>query len=299
LVDGFIIWPLVLGANECLAVRSMLMTARPSGRRALRLRREITDADVAVLMSLHKLRLLTTEQLRRLHGADGDIRITLRRTQARLKRLHDLKLVVRLSRVVGGVRAGSSGFVYGLSGWGQAVLEVGGTFGGRRRRLWETRPYFQDHMLAVSELYVRLVEAERRHDFELLDFQGEPQCWRYMSGPSGEVVPIKPDAFVRVGVGDFEHQGFAEVDMGTESLPTIMRKSQRYIDYWRSGEEQRRHGVFPRVVWLVPDDRRQVGIQKALGRLALEAQDLFAVGLLADGPHMLVPAASARGRGPP
>ncbi len=275
------------------------MTARPSAQRALRLKREITDADVAVLMSLFKLRLLTTEQLCRLHGGDGDARTTLRRIQARLKRLHELKLVVRLSRVVGGVRAGSSGYVYGLSGWGQAVLEVGGIFGGRRRRLWETRPYFQDHMLAVSELYVRLVEADRRHHLELLDFEGEPRCWRYMSGPGGEVVPIKPDAFVRVASGDFEHRAFAEVDLGTESLPTIVRKSQRYIDYWQSGEEQRLHGVFPKIVWLVPDDRRQVGIEKALGRLALEAQDLFTVGLLEDGPRVLAPAAGARGRGPP
>ena len=275
------------------------MTARPLGRRVLRLKREITDVDTAVLVSLHKLRLLTTDQLRRLHVGDGDMRATLRRTQVRLKRLHDLKLVIRLSRVVGGVRAGSSGYVYGLTGWGQAVLEVGGTFGGRRRRMWEARPYFQDHMLAVSELCVRLVEADRGHHLELLDFQGEPQCWRYLSGPGGEVVPIKPDAFVRVATGDFEHRAFAEVDLGTESLPTILRKSQRYVDYWRSGEEQRRHGVFPKVVWLVPDDRRQVGIEKALGRLALEAQDLFAVGLLEDGPHMLVPAAGARGRGPP
>ena len=89
--------------------------------------------------------LLTTAQVQRLHVVDGPAGSNTRRTQYLLKRLHQLKAVVRLSRTIGGKRAGSGGVVYGLSGLGLAVLDE--PMKTRRRRIWKTRPYFQDHML--------------------------------------------------------------------------------------------------------------------------------------------------------
>lgn len=46
---------------------------------------------------------------------DGDTTTQGRKVRAALKRLSDLGVVVRLSRRVGGVRAGSEGFVVGLT----------------------------------------------------------------------------------------------------------------------------------------------------------------------------------------
>ena len=37
---------------------------------------------------------------------------------------------------------------------------------------------FVRHTLAVTELYVRLREAERAGTLELLEFEPEPECWR-------------------------------------------------------------------------------------------------------------------------
>jgi hypothetical protein len=214
--------------------------------------------------------------------ADGSAATRARRARALLQRLSDLKLVVRLGRRVGGVRAGSSGFTYGLSGYGQAVIQVEGTYGKRRRRVWEVSPAFADHVLSVAELHVSLVEAQRRGELELLVFEAEPPCWRRFPGASGQAVILKPDAYVQLGIGELEHSAFIEVDMGTESAPTVARKCQTYISYWRTGVEQARHEVFPRVLWLASAERARHRIAGVLRGLPAEGRHLFEVALLAD-----------------
>jgi hypothetical protein len=234
-----------------------------------------------VLGLLGKLRLLTGNHVSRLSVTNGSSVTRSRRARALLQRLADLQLVVRLGRRVGGVRAGSSGFVYGLSGHGQAVLALNGPMGGRRRRVWETSPSFQDHVLAVTETYVALIEAERADRLELLAFDAEPQCWRRFPGAGGQTIVLKPDAYVRLGVGAVERSAFIEVDLGTESLPTIARKCAVYGAYWRVGVEQQRHGVFPSVLWLVRDHHRLERIRAVVHSLAVDIRPLFEVALLA------------------
>ncbi|WP_369042455.1 replication-relaxation family protein [Streptomyces sp. Midd1] len=258
-----------------------------SPARVERLRARLSPRDFAVLASLNRVRLLSLTQIRRLAVTDGSPRARTRRAQLMMTRLTKLGVVVRFSRIIGGVRAGSSGYIYGLSGLGQAVLNTDGPLGGRRRRVWESKPYFQDHMLAVAELYVQLVERHRVGATELLAYDAEPANWRHFTGSGGELVQIKPDAYVRIGRAATEYSAFIEVDLSTETLPTIQKKSQRYIDYWRSGMEQQWRGVFPKVVWLVETERRRERIAGVIGKLALDGQALFDVGLLDDGPQLL------------
>lgn len=245
--------------------------------RAVRLLDRLSQRDIAILGDLDLLRLLTGKQLRRLHFADGDPVTQARKARAVMRRLSDLGVIVRLERRVGGMRSGSEGFVIGLSGWGFAVLDVVHNRQRRHRRVIETKPAFQSHILAVSELYVDLVEHSRRDGHELLEFAGEPDAWRRFGGLGGEAITLKPDAFVRLGVGDVEVLAFVEQDLATESLPTIARKLAVYVAYWRSGQEQRQHGVFPRVWWLVPTTGRAEAIRRVVAGLAREAQALFAV----------------------
>ncbi|MBP5895213.1 hypothetical protein F3K32_35950 [Streptomyces sp. LBUM 1483] len=276
------------GTKEILTNGSSPMV-RPSSippARVVRLRAKLSPRDVGVLASLHRVRLLSLKQIQRLIVVDGSPRARTRRAQLMMTRLTELGVVTRFSRIVGGVRAGSSGYIYSLSGLGQAVLNTGGPLGGRRR-VWESKPYFQDHMLAVSELYVQLVERHRLGRGDLLAYDAEPANWRHFTGSGGELVQIKPDAYARIGRAAIEHSSFIEVDMSTETLPTIQKKSQRYIDYWRSGMEQQWRGVFPRVVWLVQSQQRAEKIRGVIGRFALDTQALFTVGLLGDGPQLL------------
>ncbi|MEU8628971.1 replication-relaxation family protein [Streptomyces sp. NPDC048669] len=255
--------------------------------RVARLRQRLGERDLAVLGALQRVRLLSLRQIQRLFFADGSPAARTRRAQFLMKRLHRLDLVVRLSRVIGGIRAGSSGFVYGLSGFGQAVIDAGGPVGGKRRRVWETKPYFQDHMLEVSELYVQLVEQHWDGRGDLLAFDAEPNAWRHHTGPGGELLVVKPDAYIRIGTTALERSAFVEVDLSTETLPTIQRKSARYIDYWRSGVEQQWRGVFPKVVWLVKDDHRREHIETVIRKLAHDAHELFEVGLLHTGGPLI------------
>ncbi|MFI5746563.1 replication-relaxation family protein [Streptomyces sp. NPDC051644] len=264
-----------------------MRSSRSSSSQVDRLRRRLSERDVSLLGALHRVRLLNLRQVQRLLVVDGSPAARTRRTQLWMARLTKLGVVVRFSRTIGGIRAGSSGYIYGLSGLGQSVLDVRGPAGGRRRRVWETKPYFQDHMLAVAELYVQTVEQHREGGADLLAFDAEPSAWRHFTGTGGELVLVKPDAYVRLGTSALERSAFIEVDMTTEGLPTIQKKNARYVDYWQSGVEQQRHGVFPKVVWLVQNERRQEHITDLVKKLATEVQALFVVGLLTVGAQLL------------
>ncbi|MGH8542069.1 MAG: replication-relaxation family protein [Gammaproteobacteria bacterium] len=255
--------------------------------RAARLRAQLGERDLAVLDSLAKLRLLTGKQIQRLHIADGSPLTRARRTRSTLQRLTALRLVTRLERRIGGIHAGSEGAVYGLTGLGQAVLAIDGSDGRRHRTVWATKPAFQDHVLAIGELCVRLSELSRDNTLELMAFDTEPACWRRFPGSGGQPITLKPDAYVRLGIGDFEHRAFIELDLSTESLPTVQRKCQRHVAYWQSGLEQQRYGVFPKVWWLVPSPHRRDGIASVIGKLAHSAQALFTVALHHEAPYLL------------
>jgi hypothetical protein len=254
---------------------------------AIRLQQQLSERDLAILTMLRELRLMTGQQIRRLFFPDGNQLTQARKARAALKRLAELRLVARLSRRVGGLHAGSEGQIVGLSGLGQAVLDVGTENPRRHRSVTDTKLSFQEHVLAVSELRVRLEEQQFADRAELLDFQAEPAAWRRFAGPGGYGVTLKPDAFVQLAVGEYEQMAFVEQDMSTESLPTIVRKLGVHLSYWRSGQEQAAHGVHPRVWWLVPDTRRQVAIAKAVRRFPSEARELFTVVLTDQAAELL------------
>lgn len=252
----------------------------PSGRRWTEIVRELSPRDLAILHDLARTRLLTGRHVQRLHVRDGSPLTQARRTRSTLQRLNDMGLVHRLERRIGGVYAGSAGFVYGLATLGQRVTSARGPAGGvRLRRPWEPSSQFANHVLAVSEVYVGLRESEAAGDILLDDFQAEPACWRYWTGVGGERLVIKPDAFVSVVVGDYEYVSFIEVDLGTESSTVLRQKAQTYIDYWRGGAEQGRNRVFPKVIWIVQDDRRRSQVADVIGRLPADAWRLFQITL--------------------
>jgi len=271
-------------------------SGNPRPARARTLHTRLSERDRAILRSLAELRLMTGRQLQRLYVTSSNPVTAARRTRAVLRRLTELQAVVRLDRRVGGIQAGSDGHVYGLSGLGQAVLVLDGQAAAPGRTVWETKPTFQDHLLAVSELAVGLHELARGGSIELLAFDAEPGAWRFFTGPTGARLPLKPDAFVALGIGEFEQRAFVELDCGTESLPTIERKCRRYLDYWHSGLEQRSHGVFPRVWWLASSQRRYERLASVITGFNSAEQAIFSVGLAVDGPQLLAGLPAGGGR---
>lgn len=266
-------------ANDCLPAflaetdRRLYLTSA----RAEALAASLSPRELAVIHTLDTVRLGSARQLERLHFIAGSSLSNARRCRATLERLTAGRLLARLERRVGGRAAGSAGFVYTLDVAGQHLVRRLATGGGRIQRPTTPGLAFVTHTLAVTELFVRLTEAERRGELELLEFASEPACWRHFAGPGGGRVSCKPDAFVRVGLGDYADSWFVEVDRATESLGVIARKLDFYRAYWASGREQQRGGVFPGVLVLVPDERRQSALVTVVCRQPADARALFAV----------------------
>jgi hypothetical protein len=200
--------------------------------------------------------------------------LTAARTSRRtLERLVRARLLIRLQRRIGGIRAGSASFIYALGPVGERVLALEGP----RRRFREPSALFVAHILATSELCVRLHEAVRGGELQmLLGVQTEPSCWRSVTTVSGRSL-LKPDLFVLTVNDEYEYRWFVEVDLGTEHAPAIQRKCRAYEAYYRSGIEQAKVGLFPRVLWVAPDDERVERIQRAVEHTADLTVGLFVV----------------------
>jgi hypothetical protein len=216
-----------------------------------RLDERLSERDRQIILLLSVLTLMSGAQVRRVYFADeGNRRSDGQLARRVLLRLTRHGLLTRLERRIGGVKSGSDGFTYRLAPAGArlASLWAGGELA-RGRRLPEPGEPFAAHRLAVSDLYVRLHEAQARGELELLQFQAEPACWRAYTAPLQGAVTLKPDAFVRVGVGEYELWWFIEIDRGTVSRATRARQADAYRAFWRAGSGGE---VMPRVLWITP-----------------------------------------------
>ncbi|MDW3218638.1 MAG: replication-relaxation family protein [Acidimicrobiales bacterium] len=247
--------------------------SRRVGRRQLeQLGDQLSPRDLAVLGSTRRFRLVTGDQLRRLHFRDHATPETGARVARRvLSRLAGHGLLVRLERRIGGIRAGSAGHIYALSSLGHRALgtEI-------RKRTTEPSFTFVKHTLAITELSTTLIELDAADQIDLLELQPEPAAWRTHRAGLVENI-LKPDLFVQVADDEYELSWFIEIDCGTESRPTIQRKCHAYADYRRTGAEQERHGVFPLVLWIAPDERRRAQLEQAITGDRRIDPDLFVV----------------------
>jgi hypothetical protein len=189
-----------------------------------------------------------------------------------LGRLVRDRLLVRLERRVGGIRGGSAGYVYAIAEVGQRLLDLDGP----RRRFREPSATFVSHTLAIAQVVVDLIERSRAKQFELMQLQSEPRCWRAFNALSNRQV-VRPDLFVAVGSHDYEYRWFIEMDLGTETMPRRIVKCLQYEAYYRSGHEQADHGIFPRVLWCVPSAELAATLRDRIIRSRGLTAELFSV----------------------
>lgn len=267
----------------------MTTAPRSAPSRLWRLEAQLTEREWSILITLAKLRMACTRQIERLHFTDGSPLSNARHARRVLSKLADLRLVSRLERRVGGVRAGSAGYVWSLGVAGQHLLTRRGPAGGSKSQTpWTPSRAFLAHRLSISELYVELVEAEWRGELELVRFDAEPTAWRFFTGAQGVPASLKPDAYVQVGLGEYLDSYFVEVDLATESPQVIGRKATAYRSYWQTGREQAAsEGVFPVVLFLVPTGARASVITDVVRRQPADVQALFRVGVRTDAMQLL------------
>lgn len=258
---------------------------RVSQRGLLVLQERLSERDHLILEHVAKLRLLHARQIQSLlfpdeqHASAATAARCCRRV---LERLTRERLLVRLERRVGGVRAGSASFIYAIGPVGHRLIETGG----RRRRLTEPSLRFVDHTLAIADLLVEVTLHARGGAWELVQWQSEPNSWREVVTLGGTIV-LRPDLFVVLAVGEYELRWFIELDRATEHLPAITRKCRLYNTYYRAGKEQERRGVFPRVLWITPTDRRTTWLREAIAADRRLAAGLFAVATSDDALNSL------------
>jgi hypothetical protein len=217
-------------------------------------RTSLSDRDCDVLRSIAALHFATTKQLERLHFSSADTQplAAARATTRALTRLRGLHLLDHLERRIGGVRAGSAAFVWRLAPAGSRLLGHD-----HRRRSREPSLAHLAHVIEVADLVVRLHEHARSNGaVDLVEVQSEPACWRAFVGMHGARALLKPDLRLTIGRNEIELHWFVELDRGSEHRPALTRKLNAYLGAWRDGGEQARTGVFPRVLWVVPDAQR-------------------------------------------
>lgn len=219
----------------------------------------LSDRDWLILRSVDEYRYLLTRQIARLHfGLAANVKTIPRTANLALGRLRQLGLVRELDRRIGGVRAGSSGKVWQLTETANRLLawRDSETRASRLRAI-EPGVTFLEHTLAVAEVVLDLNDAAAAHDVAVSRIELEPAAWRPYLDRSGATVRLKPDLALVTTSGGYEDAWFLEVDRSTEPPGRIVRKCLQYQDYRHTGHEQAQTGIFPAVVWVVPNLRRR------------------------------------------
>ncbi len=237
------------------------MRARLSRQGLDRLRANLSERDLGVVSSLAQHRFLTARQIEQLHFAAHATELTGARVCRRtLARLTEQRVLARLTRrSVGGLHAGSASFIYTLGPIGNRLL-------GGRRRVDEPSVAFLDHVLAVADVHVVLALEARTGRVELVELVTEPDCWRRALRVGGGVDVLRPDLYIVTADREYEHCWFVEVDRGTASLPAVVSKCHDYVAYRQTGQEQKRTGTFPLVLWITPDAGRKARVEQAIRR---------------------------------
>lgn len=250
------------------------MTCSRIGRQDLqRLGSQLSERDWAIVRFLHQHRYATTSQLRRSFFREHASQSASTRACVRvLDRLLTQRILTRLERRIGGVRHGSASFVWCLDVIGDRLTRAKGN---PRRRGYEPSFAFLAHTLAVTDIHVQLDEGAHAGAFRLTAVQVETEAWRPYVAPGGAQRILKPDLMVTVSSESYDDHWYLEIDLGTESLPVLLRKSTVYEDYRRTGRAQAEHGVFPRVLWVLPTSARVTRLQTAIAAAAVLPDRLF------------------------
>ena len=238
-----------------------------------------------VLKFLLKAKYVTTKQLARLYFTDSVSSSTaLRRANLTTKKLNEKDYIGHLDRRIGGVRAGSGSFVWTISTKGLKWLKhFKPSLAITRQNHYEPTWHHLEHTLAISEIYVQLTELKNMHLVQSIDkFQFEPSCWRgWLDNYAGRMI-LKPDCYIEISLDNYLYNYFVEVDKNSESLARVINKSKQYIRYYNLNIEQKETGVFPLVLWVVPDEKRKLAIEQRIQKELQDYWELFQVITLDD-----------------
>ncbi|HEV2782559.1 MAG TPA: replication-relaxation family protein [Actinophytocola sp.] len=235
----------------------------------------MTDRDWQIVREVNRVRIASGEQLERLCFASVATGRSRTATRSRaVGRLVRWRVLAPIGRRIGGQERGSTAQVYALDTIGQRLLAGDQLAAGAPIRVRRPGPpgvRSLRHLLAVAELYTQLVEQARTTGLELVTFKAEPAAhW-----PDGKGGRLKPDAYAVLGKPGARDHWWIEVDLATESLPTVRAKLQTYLDFQRRGERDP-GDVTPWVLVATSTECRRDAIRAMVRRLP-EAAGLITI----------------------
>jgi hypothetical protein len=249
---------------------------------------QLSQRDLAIIAGVNQYRFLTTQQVARRHFDVLPDTAIPRRANHALARLRSLGVVATLNRRIGGVRAGSAGYVWTVTDVGRQIVAANSSdVRPPRIRAYEPSLAFLEHTLAVAETALVADEAARRGLCHVEALEVEPEAWRSYVGPTGAIVRLKPDLGMVTEAGGFEDRWFIEVDRDTEPPSRIIAKCLAYERYRATGIEQRDRGIFPATVWIVPSPRRATQLRERIASDSRLLQQNYAVITLDKFPAIL------------
>ena len=240
----------------------------------------LTSRDRMILELLKKTRSLFTYHIRRVCFTDSANKHAATRSANRnLKKLRDLGLIdVLTNRRIGGIRSGSSSYIWYLTEQGNRLLDLDKKYkddAPKRTRFSEPADSTLSHQMAVNETYVQLTEIANEVDgFKIKEVLFEPNNWQYFEF-NGKKEILKPDLSIVVSHHGFEYRFNIEMDLGSESVDYIINKCARYLKYLKTGIEQKRHEVFPIVLFIVKDEKRRCKLETAIKTRFKKQSNIF------------------------
>lgn len=218
----------------------------------------LSARDQAIIDMLQDLRLLRSDQITRLAFNDGNPLNRPRRQRKVMQRLVNWGAAHRFPRPIGGASWGSGPACYTVPTFSNQGVSK------------------RQHTLDIAELYVRLIEAHRAGQIELVNFLPEPYCHVQI----GKAV-YEPDGKIHVRTSSGEYLWFLEIDEShewTTKLKQKMTRAQKVWERWpKTGNAVK--DTFPRGLYVVKDQKRYDFVK---GIIDKQPEDLFDVCLFED-----------------
>lgn len=245
----------------------------------MQLAENLDSRDYEILSLLAKSKVLFSSQIRTLFFNNSKTESSgIRITNRIMKRLENEGLVATYERRISGRRIGAVSNIWHLTEQGYRLLAIkNGDDPSKRTRVIEPTYNHMSHRLSVAEVYVQVVDICRKHEnLSVSHVQFEPDSWRDYH-PSNNMVRLKPDLFLATKSDGYEYSYFIELDLATEQVRDIIKKCDRYHAYLLTNKEQEANGVFPLVLWIVPDEKRKQALVNAISKEYASRYHIFLV----------------------
>ena len=248
--------------------------------------------DEPILRFLDEYHYATGSQLQRLYFTAGSPAARTRARNRTLERMTGQRLLHRAPRFALPGSAAKE-HCYELAHPGQRVMNELRKGERPYRSIGRTTAHFE-HALAVTEVYVQLVEAQRTGRIADVAAKGEPACHIKLVG-SSQV--LRPDAYMQFRTERGGKWGtaewFIEIERSDEGASSTLDKLEKYLAY----EEQLTDAtIMPQVLFVALKPERRVYLERLLDRHAAAERDLFIVASFNEAVEAMITGATYASR---